>query len=88
MGLIRDIQDGIYVGSSIVLIVFAVLEAISIIVAVIISLSISKSSKINDATNGLIAFLYWVVAWLIQQIYVLPITWFFKWLNEVSRPRR
>ena len=82
MSLKRDIKDGVYIGSSIVLIVLVILELISIIVATIIVLNIQNS---ENPVEGIIAFLYWIVAWLLQQLYVIPITVIVKKANRWSR---
>lgn len=82
MGLYRDFKDTVYVGSSIALIVLAVLEIISLIVATVIILRIQSG---DNPVDGIVAFIYWLVAWLLQQIYVIPITEFVKRANRWSR---
>jgi hypothetical protein len=81
MGLIRDIKDGVYVGTSIVIIVLTILEAVSIIVAVLITLNAMNN---HDVAGGISALLYWLVAWLLQQLYVWPITLIVDQLNKWS----
>lgn len=82
MGLYRDFKDSVYIGSSVALIVLAILEIFSIIVATAIVLSIQSG---DNPVDGLVAFIYWLVAWLLQQIYIIPITEVVKKANRWSR---
>jgi len=82
MGLIRNIKDMVHTGTSITLVVFGILELISLLIAIGVAYIKMQNGEYAEAIELWIIFF---VYWIIQQIYVFPITFAIEKLHNWSK---
>ena len=82
MSLTRDFKDGVHAGTSIALIFLTISEIIAIITITLITINAMNT---NDIAGGIEAIMYWIVDFVIAQIFIIPITIGIEKLHKWSR---